>query len=111
VLSSGGARVVWLNAPCYADRILPGPLSETNALRPERTQWFDDEVLPRFERAEPEVTLVDLADFVCPDGVFTQELGGLKGVRPDGVHFSDDASALIADWLVPQLRDAVTAGK
>jgi peptidoglycan/LPS O-acetylase OafA/YrhL len=106
LLSESGASVVWLNAPCYADRILPGPLANTNALRPERTQWFDDEVLPRFAAADPDVTLVDLAGFVCPDGVFTQEFGGLKGVRPDGVHFSDDASALIASWLVPQLEAA-----
>jgi hypothetical protein len=106
LLSSRGAGVVWLTAPCYADRILPGPLADTNALRPERTRWFDDEVLPRFAAATPAVELVDLAGFVCPDGVFTQEFGGLEGVRPDGVHFSDDAAALIAEWLVPHLEAA-----
>jgi peptidoglycan/LPS O-acetylase OafA/YrhL len=103
VLTAGGAQLVWLTTPCYSETIFPGPLAETDALRPERTQWLNAEVLPQV--ASPSVDVVDLAGFVCPDGTFTQTFAGLEATRPDGVHFSDEAAAAIADWLVPQLPE------
>jgi peptidoglycan/LPS O-acetylase OafA/YrhL len=100
LLSSRGARVVWLTAPCYSDVIFPGPLAETNALRPERQQWLNAEVLPALVEERPEVELLDLATTVCPEGRFTPDL---LDDRFDGVHFTDEASMEVAEWLVPQV--------
>jgi peptidoglycan/LPS O-acetylase OafA/YrhL len=103
LLSAEGAEVVWLTAPCYSEVIFPGPLAETNALEPERQAWLNSEVLPALVAERPQVELVDLAGFACPEGRFTPEL--LED-RFDGVHFTDEAALDIADWLMPKVVSA-----
>jgi peptidoglycan/LPS O-acetylase OafA/YrhL len=103
VLASDGARVVWLVPPCYADVTFPGPVSQTGALDPTRREHLVTDILPALAAGHPQLELVDLAGFVCPNGTFTQSFAGLDTTRPDGVHFSDAATVAIAEWLGPQL--------
>jgi peptidoglycan/LPS O-acetylase OafA/YrhL len=58
----------------------------------------------RFAAAHPGVvTLVDLAHRICPNGPpCPEQVGGVR-LRPDGRHFSPTASAIAAQWLLPQM--------
>lgn len=109
LLSSRGAEVVWLTAPCVGP-ILPGPLADNAALRPERTAYLNGTILPRLTEARPEVEVIDLFAKVCPDGQFTNELGGIPYARPDGLHFSSQSAPWVADWLGLRLLNSIGAG-
>jgi hypothetical protein len=93
VLSSRGARVVWLTAPCAAD----GGVSE-------KLSYANHHYLPELVRTRPVVT-VDLKAGVCPDGSFSDQIGPVADGRPDGLHFSDAGADWVASWLAPRLVD------
>jgi len=61
----------------------------------------------RFAAAHPdEVMLVDMNDFVCPQGKFTDiVIDGIR-LREDGGHFTEAGSFVVARWLVPQIVEA-----
>jgi hypothetical protein len=109
-LSSQGARVVWLTAPCASPA-------------PTRARFWSHDVgefaaLARLNRmilsvpaaaAPGRVRVVDLFARVCPKGKFTQRLGDVDNARPDGVHFSDAGAEWVAEWLCPELLDHAPA--
>ena len=54
----------------------------------------------------PGVGHADLFERVCPTGRFQDEVEGYADGRPDGFHFTPDASAALArDWLGPMVLD------
>lgn len=86
-----GIPVVWLRAPipAYLDRD-PGPMVRFNELVEEAA-------------GSPSVTTVALDTFV--GGLSATERAAL---RPDGVHFDEETSALVAEtWLGPQVAQAI----
>jgi peptidoglycan/LPS O-acetylase OafA/YrhL len=97
VLTARGATVVWMTIPCLRDAS-----AEQRALIDDYNTRF----LPRLVRERPQVRIYDLAGKVCPDGGFTDSIGGIDGFRPDGAHFSDSGSDWVASWFMPDvLRD------
>ena len=52
----------------------------------------------------PGVRVLDIGKRLCPDGVCQQDVGASEFVRPDGVHFSIDASRGLAHWVYQELR-------
>jgi peptidoglycan/LPS O-acetylase OafA/YrhL len=52
----------------------------------------------------PGVRVLDVSARLCPSGVCEQEIGESEPVRPDGVHFSIDASKGLAHWVYEELR-------
>jgi len=52
----------------------------------------------------PGVRVLDIGSHLCPDGVCQQDVGASEPVRPDGVHFSIDASKGLAHWVYEELR-------
>ncbi len=98
-LSSHGAHVAWLTAPCVL--ALKGPKFLAD---PAVTLYFNQSILAPFAAASHDrVTLVDLQALVCPEGEFTDTLGTVEHARPDGVHFSDAGANWIAARVGPQL--------
>ncbi len=95
LLGRDGARVLWLTTPCYQ---LEGFGDDPRHL--------NDDLLPLVAADTPQVEIVDLFAQVCPDGRFTQQVVGLDGARPDGLHLSDAAADRVAGWLGPQALDA-----
>ena len=109
-VSSQGARVVWLTAPCAA-------------LTPSRARFWSNggeelAAVVRLNRmvsslpaavAPGRLRVVDLFARVCPQGEFTQQLGDVDNARPDGLHFSDAGADWVADWLCPELLDRAAA--
>jgi len=52
----------------------------------------------------PGVRVLDVASRLCTDGVCQQDVGESEPIRPDGVHFSIDASKGLAHWVYEELR-------
>lgn len=46
--------------------------------------------------------MIDLNKKLCPDGVYTAKVDGIK-VRSDGVHLTQEG----VKWLIPWLEDSV----
>jgi len=61
-------------------------------------------VIRKSVAAVPGVGLIDVAAHLCPGGVCQQDVGASEPVRPDGVHFSIDASKGLARWVYDELR-------
>jgi hypothetical protein len=94
VLTSRGARVIWLTTPCLEAR-----LGGFGVWSPKRTESLNV-VLRRFkEKLGDRIELVDFNAKVCPAGVFTKEFDGFENARPDGAHLSNEAADYIAAWL------------
>ncbi len=49
-------------------------------------------------------TVIDLNRFVCPGGNFTQSMNGIQIRTSDGVHFTEQGSDMIVQWLFPKLN-------
>jgi hypothetical protein len=56
------------------------------------------------------VMLVDMNDFVCPEGKFTDIVIDGVRLREDGGHFTEAGSLVVARWLVPQIVEAAGRG-
>jgi lysophospholipase L1-like esterase len=73
-------------------------------------QSFDrlNQLLIRFKAKHPDdVTLVNLADKVCPGGAPCPEKVDGIFVRPfDGAHFSPAGAVWASEWLLPYLEEA-----
>lgn len=54
--------------------------------------------------ALPGVGLIEIGPRLCPGGVCQQDVGAIELVRPDGVHFSIDASRTLVHWVHDELR-------
>jgi peptidoglycan/LPS O-acetylase OafA/YrhL len=104
ILTRSGRSLVMTNIPCYGT--LAGNFSQTaSAYNPMRAHAANA-VLAEVARRNPgRFVVLDLDRYLCPGGRFVPDLGGIHNVRPDGVHFSTDGSALVGRWLAPQLRE------
>jgi hypothetical protein len=102
IAASHGARVVLLTAPYThrAERPDGGLYPEDD---PARVDAWNALLRAEMARQPREVTVLDLNKVVCPGGVFTWSINGMR-VRSDGLHFTPAAvQRLIAPWLLPQL--------
>ena len=61
-------------------------------------------VIRKSVAAVPGVRLLDVGSELCPAGVCQQDVGASEAIRPDGVHFSIDASKGLAHWVYEELR-------
>ena len=107
ILTSRGGTVVMTTAPYYRRAIPPGgglyPEDE-----PSRVDAFNAEVRAVAARHPGRVVVADFGAELCPDGVYTDDVGGVR-VRRDGVHLTDAGSSMVAGWLLPQLVSAAAA--
>ena len=61
-------------------------------------------VIRKSAAAVPGVRVLDIGAQLCPGGVCQQDIGASEPIRPDGVHFSIDASKGLAHWVYEELR-------
>jgi hypothetical protein len=98
MLTSQGARVVWLSTPCSK----PAQFRAV-VLSPERVKRLNELISMVEARGRHVVEVLDLFGHVCPGGEFTNELGGVHNLRPDGAHFSRRGANWLARWLGPRV--------
>jgi peptidoglycan/LPS O-acetylase OafA/YrhL len=109
IMSSHGAAVVLLTA-AYTHRAErpDGGLYDEDL--PARVDAWNTLLRKEAGKAPATVTVLDLNKVVCPDGRYTEEVGGLP-VRSDGLHFTPEGvQRLIAPWLLPQLTALADTG-
>jgi hypothetical protein len=52
----------------------------------------------------PGVTLIDLAERVCPKGkCILQEEGAAQAIRPDGLHYDMEGARQLSAWMLDEL--------
>ncbi|MDT5001279.1 MAG: hypothetical protein QOK12_3384, partial [Mycobacterium sp.] len=102
-LTAYGAKVVVLTEAAPAPNDAQGIGNTSNAVDNQGYARLN-RILARFAtRNAAVVTLVDLAQEVCPGGAPCPEhVDGLR-LRPDGRHFTPKAAAIEAHWLMPQI--------
>jgi peptidoglycan/LPS O-acetylase OafA/YrhL len=106
-LSAHGAKVLWMKSPCAHPGLGPWPTDkEGNPWATSRIQHVNNVVLGRVAKARPGIRFFDLFSIVCPDGKVQNEVGGVQNFRPDGMHFSPDASIWLADNYGKQMLAA-----
>ncbi len=116
LLVARNVQVVWLTYPCAgSEQYLRGhmspfglPLIAAAAFDIERIRHLNEQLLPRLRDSRPgDVTLVDLFGHVCPGGSFMPGLGSVAEARDDGVHFGKAGGRELANWLGPQILNAL----
>ena len=105
-ITAGGAKVVILTVAAPAPNDAQGASNSSNEVD-DASYARLDRIVRRFaDRHTDEVTLVDLARRVCPDGPpCPDEVGGVR-LRPDGRHFTPAAATIEAHWPLPKLLEA-----
>lgn len=100
IAGSTGARVVVATAPYSRGGEKPdGRLYPED--QPDRVnQW--NAMLRKAVSRHPGVRILDLNKKLCPDGVYTAKVDGIK-VRSDGVHLTSEG----VQWLTPWLEESV----
>ena len=106
VLSAGGARIVWLQGPCSKGIGPFAALDGKSSLDPARVRHLNEELLPRLAEDRPQVRLVDVHELLCPGGEYQDEVAGIEGIRPDGIHFSTEGALWLSRQIGPQVLEA-----
>lgn len=102
-LTVNGAHVAVITVAAPAPNDADGVDNTSNAVDDASYQRLD-EVLAEFADRHPdEVTLIDMADRLCPDGPPCPRVVDGEVQRPDGRHLTPAAAARQALWLLPQL--------
>jgi hypothetical protein len=91
IFTSRGARVVWLEAPCFS--------GDFQAM----VEQLNDHLLVQLRDEHQNLEIYPFEALACPDGQLPTELGGVSDPRPDDIHFSPDASYWIAQQMGPAL--------
>jgi lysophospholipase L1-like esterase len=102
VLGATGARVVVATVPYSRYGEKPdGSLHPED--QPDRVNRWNA-LLRRVVAGQPAVKLLDLNKKLCPGGVYTAKVDGIK-VRSDGVHLTPEGVA----WLTPWLEESINS--
>ena len=99
-LTSGGAHLVWMTAPCMEAAAEAGP----GAMGADILTRLNQEVIePAVEASGSPAETFDLADVLCPDGRPLEVIDGGVDLRSDGIHFSVEGSMWFAETYGDQL--------
>jgi Predicted acyltransferases len=100
VLSADGAKVVLPLIPCFGQVGAGAAFAKSGAFDVDRVRAAN-RVIQLLASRDRRIIAPDLFGFLCPQGVYVANLGGVKIVRFDGTHFSAAGSDLVAKFLAP----------
>lgn len=101
-LKGGGVRIVLLTYPCSIWR---GTQTDGEEGDPIRVGLVNN-VINEVAADNPGwVATIDWGNFMCPDGKFLEQLGGVE-MRPDGTHLSTASAPIAFRWLMPLVMSA-----
>ncbi|WP_156686047.1 acyltransferase family protein [Mycobacterium sp. Marseille-P9652] len=101
IAGSSGVRVVVATVPYSRGGEKPdGRLYPED--QPERVNLWNT-MLRKAVAHHPGVQILDLNKKLCPDGVYTAKVDGIK-VRSDGVHLTPEGVKWLTPWLEESLR-------
>jgi hypothetical protein len=103
VLGGSGARVLWIQNACIGNEV-PSLLSDlVEPITPSVIRHVNEDVLTRVAEGRPGLQLFDLFPILCPDGSYVPSVGGVKNVRPDGIHYSPEGGRWLAEQYGPEM--------
>ncbi len=105
LLTSTGAHLVILTAPCYNTGEQPSgqPWPEDS---PARLAKYND-LVRQVGAANPDkVTIENLNGLVCPGGNYQEFMGGVQVRQSDGVHFTIPGGEFLAPKILPTILEA-----
>jgi peptidoglycan/LPS O-acetylase OafA/YrhL len=107
LVTTSGARMVFLTAPCTDEGEQPDGASwpEDNPARIDAYNKLVRQVAAQHPTTD---SVVDLDAAVCPGGKFTTTLNGVAVRRTDGVHFTNAGGVVLAPDIMPAI---VAAGR
>ena len=106
-LTAGGAAILWIKPPCARSMDAKGVEAiSTGLYDTARVLYLNNTLIPRLVEDRPEVRTYDLFSKLCPEGKFVEDMGGVEGIRPDGVHFSAKGSLWLAETLGYEMLEA-----
>ncbi len=92
-LVESGASVLWMTLPCRVESSGLAPdIADVN----RKVEYLNQEIIAELDVIDG-VEIYDLADLLCPGGEAVESVDGVGVLRPDGVHFSIDASFWFAE--------------
>jgi hypothetical protein len=101
IVSANGVRVVVATVPYSRGGEKPdGRLYPED--QPDRVNLWNT-MLRKTVSHHPGVQILDLNKKLCPDGVYTAKVDGIK-VRSDGVHLTPEGVKWLTPWLEESLR-------
>lgn len=101
IVSANGVRVVVASVPYSRGGEKPdGRLYPED--QPDRVNLWNT-MLRKTVGHHPNVQILDLNKKLCPDGVYTAKVDGIK-VRSDGVHLTPEGVKWLTPWLEESLR-------
>ncbi|BBZ46452.1 acyltransferase family protein [Mycobacterium parmense] len=101
IVSANGVRVVVATVPYSRGGEKPdGRLYPED--QPDRVNLWNA-MLRKTVSGHPNVQILDLNKKLCPDGVYTAKVDGIK-VRSDGVHLTPEGVKWLTPWLEESLR-------
>jgi hypothetical protein len=105
ILTSRGAHVLALTAPCYQRPERPdgGLWPEDNV---SRVQHFNDLLRQAIDRHRGRAELFDLYRWMCPHDAWQRYVDGYPVRSTDGLHFDAAGGDLLASRLLPAIRKA-----
>jgi len=108
-VTAGGAKVVMVTEAAPAPNDAQGTNNTSNKIDDAGYARLNN-IQRRFAaQHRDKVVLVDLASRVCPGGPpCPAEVDGIR-LRPDGRHFTPEAAAIEAHWLLPKLVRAASS--
>lgn len=89
-----GTRRVWATIAC----------PQQGYARPEALARANSQMRELAAQHPDEVSIIDLAQLVCPNGSPLQTLGGVEPLRTDGLHYTVAGSDLVGGWMAVQLN-------
>lgn len=104
-LTAGGASIIWVRSACVAPQLVHA----SEVFSAER-RAIQDGILAEIAASDPRVHLFDLDAVACPGGEYDRTVAGVADARYDGVHFSPDSAAAIADQHLASLVHQVIGG-
>jgi peptidoglycan/LPS O-acetylase OafA/YrhL len=102
VVTSTGARMVFLTAPCTDEGEQPdgAPWPEDNSMRLAVYNALIRQVAAEHPQTD---SVVDLNAAACPHGQFASSIGGVNIRWSDGVHFSITGGEYLAPRIMPPI--------
>jgi hypothetical protein len=102
-LSSTGAHVVWMDAPCIKPNTALNAGGEFELVRLTIDHLNQDIIAPVVRASGGKASQFDLDAILCPNGTYRNTAPGVSEVRADGVHFTVDGAMWFADTYGKQL--------
>ena len=102
--SRGASRVLLVTVPVVAAGDGPAPAPQ----KQERIEAFNS-VLRSSATARDDVAIIELAEFICPDGdpCIDVDNQGNRHRPGDGIHFEGAATRVVAEWLISEIQKLI----